>query len=77
MCPIQYVVSGTNLIKPTTLPPTICLFPSAPWLRRAPRFLAVICRSNPPVQWERNRPVSRAVTRSHAGATKASALIES
>lgn len=65
MCPIQYVVSGTNLIKPTP-PPTFASSSQPLWLRRVPCHLAFICRNKPPVQWERNGLFSRAVTRSGA-----------
>lgn len=71
MCPIQYVVSVTNLIKPTTPPPL--LLP----LIHTPYPLACNCGNKLPVQYDRKRLVSRAVTESQAGATKAFALIES
>lgn len=59
------------------LPAPLCFFLSASPLIHPPCLLGFICCSKLPVQWDRNRLVSGAVTRSQAGATKASALIES
>lgn len=69
VCSVCYQSNKANLPAPFLLLP---LSPSP-----HPHTKPVSAAISSPVQWERKRLVSRAVTRSQAGATKASALIES